>query len=218
MNSNDEERVGAKRFPFKSEDLAYWYLRLNGFMTIQNFILHDESTAHPRTDADIFGVRFPLRRELEFEDDTLFRDQPLKPYFVIAEIKRSECKLNGPWTNPAKQNMQYLLKSIGAFEERSIDAIAQTLYKRFLFEDANYKIEMVAIGAKVNPEFKASTPSPAQWLFKTMLKFVHKRFSDYAFQKKEHQNWDCAGKQLYELAMKTNSEDDFVDRVTALTL
>jgi hypothetical protein len=46
-----------------AERLAYWYLRLNGFMTIDNFVLHDKSKkgiAH-RTDADIYGVRFPFR-------------------------------------------------------------------------------------------------------------------------------------------------------------
>jgi hypothetical protein len=211
-------RDGRAQFLFKSDDLAYWYLRLNGFMTIQNFILHDDSAAQPRTDADIFGVRFPFRQEPGFEDDIPFQEQLSKPYFVIAEIKRSECKLNGPWTDRSKENMQYLLKSIGAFEECRVEAIAQSLYERFAFEDATCRIEMVAIGARANPEFKPPNPSPAQWLFKSMLKFVHRRMSGYAFRKKEHQNWDEAGKSLYKLALATDGEDDFANLVIASTL
>jgi hypothetical protein len=45
-----------------NEKLAYWYFRLNGFMTMESFILHDESRKGlpQRTDADIYGVRFPF--------------------------------------------------------------------------------------------------------------------------------------------------------------
>lgn len=55
------------------EDFAYWYLRLNGFLNIRNFIVHPESNGEGvGTDADILGVRFAHRRELQrcpFEDE-----------------------------------------------------------------------------------------------------------------------------------------------------
>ena len=35
------------------EALAYWYFRLNGFLTTANFVIHDEGGAGQRTDADI---------------------------------------------------------------------------------------------------------------------------------------------------------------------
>ena len=56
------------------EKIAYWYLRLNGFMTMENLILHNESPRGlpQRTDADIYGVRFPFRKELDISDDELF--------------------------------------------------------------------------------------------------------------------------------------------------
>jgi len=49
-----------------SERLALWFLRLNGFMTIPNFIVHPEGPredgAYPqRTDVDVLDVRFPFR-------------------------------------------------------------------------------------------------------------------------------------------------------------
>jgi hypothetical protein len=42
------------------ETLAYWYLRLNGFLLLQNFVLHrNASTIEHSADADLLAVRFP---------------------------------------------------------------------------------------------------------------------------------------------------------------
>lgn len=40
------------------EELVYWYLRLNGFFIINNFVLHHD-TASRTSDADLLAVRFP---------------------------------------------------------------------------------------------------------------------------------------------------------------
>lgn len=207
--------TNGRPFSCDSESLAYWYLRLNGFMTTQNFILHNDDSSVPRTDADIFGVRFPLRRELEFDDDVQFRNQAKKPFFIVGEIKRGECRLNGPWTDPKKENMQYLLKAIGAFDSSSIQIIAEALYDRFEFEDENYRIQMVAIGARNNNEYLERRPAPTQWLFENILHFVHKRMNDYWTQKREHQNWDRTGKLLYEKAIEIRDENQFAAEIVA---
>ena len=39
------------------EQAASWFFRLNGCLTINNFIVHDDSTSSQRTDVDIFAVR-----------------------------------------------------------------------------------------------------------------------------------------------------------------
>ena len=43
------------------ETLAYWYLRLNGFIPMRNFVLHPLSKAKNRhaADSDLLAVRFP---------------------------------------------------------------------------------------------------------------------------------------------------------------
>jgi len=45
------------------ETLAYWYLRLNGFFPLKNFVMHmpEERTQH--SDCDLLAVRFPLVSE-----------------------------------------------------------------------------------------------------------------------------------------------------------
>jgi hypothetical protein len=45
------------------EKVAYWYFRLNGFLQIENFIVHPSVRGSQRTDADLVAVRFPHRAE-----------------------------------------------------------------------------------------------------------------------------------------------------------
>ncbi len=44
------------------EELAYWYLRLNGFFVLDNFVYH--RTKHNRDgDADLLAIRLPNVKE-----------------------------------------------------------------------------------------------------------------------------------------------------------
>lgn len=50
----------------RSEQVANWYFRLNGFMTIPGFVVHPdlrEWETPQRTEADIIGVRLPFSCE-----------------------------------------------------------------------------------------------------------------------------------------------------------
>ena len=108
--------------------IANLYFRLNGFLGVEYFVLHPQDRKHSqRTDADFYGVRFQYHTELTMEDDAPFKNSRKNPLFVIAEITRGTCKLNGPWTDPANENMQYVLRAIGAFRHGEINAIAQSL-------------------------------------------------------------------------------------------
>ena len=43
----------------KTEQLAYWFFRLNGCLTIVNFLVHGERRGREGTDADILAIRLP---------------------------------------------------------------------------------------------------------------------------------------------------------------
>jgi hypothetical protein len=188
-----------------SEKVASWYLRLNGFMTVDNFILHDEPSQ--RTDADIYGVRFPFRKELDMEDDALFRIQT-KPLFVMAEVKGfgGECTLNGPWTNKTKQNMQYLLKAIGVFKLSEIDEAAEALYENCVYEDDERKVQLIVIGSRRNVSYDKERPELPQILFPDLLAFMHRRFREFRMLKSDHKQWDEVGRFLYKQSAQNRSE------------
>lgn len=48
---------------YTPERLAYWYLRLNGYLLLENFIIHHDVSSNQETDADLLGVRFQHRAE-----------------------------------------------------------------------------------------------------------------------------------------------------------
>ena len=103
------------------EKVAYWYLRLNGFLQIEDFYVHPPGRHGARTDADLLAVRFPHRAERLFDnpDDTMQDDfaglalSGDQIDVVIAEVKAGRCALNGPWTNPDRQNVHRVLAAIG---------------------------------------------------------------------------------------------------------
>lgn len=41
------------------EELAYWYLRLNGFFPISRYVIHRAEEGRDPSDCDVLGVRFP---------------------------------------------------------------------------------------------------------------------------------------------------------------
>lgn len=196
-----------------AEKLASWYFRLNGFMTIESFVLHDSSRKGlaQRTDADIFGVRFPFRHELGMQDDLRVCNQPEKPLFIIGEVKSGECKLNGPWTDPARENLQYVLKAIGGFEPTIIDKVATALYTNYVYEDEKRKIQLLAIGSRPNVEYQRERKGLDQLLFVEILSFIYRRFHDFRMQKRDHKQWDAVGKYLY--AQAENDEPVFISTV-----
>jgi len=140
----------------RSEDLAYWFLRLNGFLTIQNFVVHPDEGRDQRTDVDILGVRFPHRKELlnnPMEDYPLLTNNK-KSLVVFCEVKTGTCSLNGPWTTPGKKNMQRVLKALGTHPQKSISKIAAMLYKHGKYRDRKSEISLLCIGKSNNPALK----------------------------------------------------------------
>ena len=100
------------------ESVAYWFFRLNGCLTIVNFVVHPDLTQEDeprsqRTDVDILAVRFPHRCELftsgkPMKDHKVFESTNLID-IVIAEVKHGRCNLNGPWIKKSDQNMHRIL-------------------------------------------------------------------------------------------------------------
>jgi hypothetical protein len=83
------------------ENLASWYFRLNGCLTIPNFVLHPEVGRNQLTDADLIAVRFPHRREVagrQLYDDELFTKETnrLQVFFAeVSNVRWSKCKRSG---------------------------------------------------------------------------------------------------------------------------
>lgn len=193
------------------ERLSYWYLRLNGFMLLENFIVHDETSAEQRTDADLIGVRFNHRREnhsLPMKDDPIIAACDTFLNFVIAEVKTGKCALNGPWTNPRRTNMQRVLRAIGLVHPSEIDLHAEAMYTRGTFSTPYCTGRLFAFGRTLDPSLPAiATPV----LFDDMLRFIYKRFREYRKQKRNVVNWTPDGRLIAQHASNCRDVDRFLE-------
>ncbi|MCX7782514.1 MAG: hypothetical protein N2318_02595, partial [Meiothermus sp.] len=165
-----------------------------------------------RTDADILGVRFPHRAELRpnpMDDDKPFVEFKDKPYIIIAEVKTGQCSLNGPWTEPEKENLQRVLRAIGAFPEDQVETAAKNIYTSGMFSNTAYYITLACFGKTSNSDISKNFPNVPQILWDTVLTFIHQRFRKYRDQKSSHGQWDETGRKLWDCVMRNQELDAF---------
>lgn len=121
------------------EAFGYWYLRLNGFFPMTNFVLHQfRGGAGQNADCDVLAVRFPhvyetIGGEKEDWDNKRFEkwglDHNKQTLGFIGEIKTGEGykykTVNGAFN---LDRLQYALHRLGFFEEGKVKDIARQLY------------------------------------------------------------------------------------------
>jgi hypothetical protein len=192
-----------------TEDVTYWFFRLNGCLTVQNFIVHPDSSGGQRTDADLIAVRFPYRAELltsgrPMQDHPLF-EKRLQLFFV--EVKTGACRINGPWTDREKRNIDRVLNAVGIVPPGDeVDAAAMALYERGRFSDERADIRLVLVGSSKD-ERGCGLSEAAQLTYDEILGFIHQRMVTYAAEKAAHQQWDSTGRDLYHSATSSYRND-----------
>jgi hypothetical protein len=216
---SDPPRMSPKPL-LKAEDVAYWYFRLNGFLLLENFYVHPARGGGALTDADLLAVRFPHRAERVFDalDDVMADDELTLALtrdridMVIAEIKTGRCALNGPWTDPRRENMQRVLAAIGVVPQARIGEAAAALYEHGYFEaDAALRVRLVAVGSRTDEEIKTRYPRVSQVTLPDALRFIYRRLQRYRRQKRDTQHWNSAGHLLKRKAAKYfRSEEEFI--------
>jgi len=193
--------VEERMFRIDSEKLAYWYFRLNGFLTIENFVVHPNSGSRQETEIDIIAARFPYRAELPdypMQDDNCLLLKPDKIRIILAEVKRGRCRLNPTWTNPDKRNMPQIISALGPFERETLMLVSDEIYKHGYYEDNNFLLSLCCLGQEANHNTHVRFPKVPQLTWNDVLSFIYERFKKYEIYKRQHQQWDSTGKNLYK--------------------
>lgn len=121
-----------------AEELSYWYLRLNGFFIITDFVLH-----HKHGDTDLLGIRAPHASEFvkgkRLEEDAvlikLFNESGCNFYndisCIIAEVKGGKNPISSTEIQEKfdLETLKYALNRIGLFRSCDIDNAAKDLEK-----------------------------------------------------------------------------------------
>jgi len=197
------------------EEVAYWFFRLNGCLTIKNFVVHPDSRGGQRTEVDILAVRFPYRCELitsrkPMRDHEVFKSCNLID-IMIAEVKRVDCEINGPWTNRPDENMHRVLYAIGAFKKDDVPKVAESLYDEGYYQDDNFRVRIFAIGSRKNSDLEKDLPKVVQITWDEILGFIHDRFKKYQDLKADHPQWDRIGNFLYETSKSFHNKVEFIN-------
>jgi len=195
------------------ECLAYWYLRLNGFLTITNFLVHAETKRDRSTEVDILAVRFPFRAEnltRPMIDDKIFTEHGERICLVIAEVKSGRCELNGPWRDPKARNMEKVLAAIGMLPQSCMRTVADSLYQSGYFQDDKHLLSLLCIGRYPNEALLDSLSLVHQVTFDHMLRFIHGRLVEYLNVKVQHEQWDRDGKALWDTVNSNPGIEDFL--------
>jgi len=189
-----------------SERLAFWFLRLNGFLTTTNFIVHRDDGAGQHTDVDVLALRFPHRIENQIRP---LQDYPVlvdatRVQLVLAEAKMAGCGFNRAWMDPQFGNMRRILAAVGLFEGERLEQASQGLYDAGEWSDETYRVRLLAFGGRRNRTLaRARMPQVPQLLWRTdVLPFIHERFWAYRNEKRHHQQWDEDAKNLFRAMLK----------------
>ena len=204
-----------------AEQVAGWYFRLNGFLSIPGFVIHpDEVRRHPRTEADLLGVRFPYSSETlmgqSMEDDAWIRECA-KILFIITEVKVPGCNVNGPWSRQEDENMQRAIRRLGFAADNLVDEIAQTMYKNLRWENSTHVLQYVAAGSHVNRELERTYSQLKQITWEQISNFLFKRFSEFPQKLRTggrvHDQWPDFGKKYGEWFYRVGHRERSMDAV-----
>ncbi|MGJ0510659.1 MAG: hypothetical protein ACR652_26745 [Methylocystis sp.] len=208
------------------EKVAYWYFRLNGFLQIENFVVHPERRGGQRTDADLLAVRFPYRAERLFDNpqDIMADDEQRLALsnvlidVVIAEVKTNQpCTLNGPWTRSDQKNVHRVLAAIGCLPPDCIERAAENIYRAGIHAgDGQLRVRLVAVGRNQSEELAAAYPEVKQLIWSEVLSFIWDRLHRYRSQKTQVDQWDLPGRAIKHLADASPNTEAFIDEALHL--
>lgn len=138
------------------ETLAYWYLRLNGFFPLRNFVLHrlqQQNGISENADVDLLAIRFPFvherygdinvedeRRDDDWDNNLLEHLPELETTItgLIVEVKTSN---PGVLSSFKERRMRADIERLGFFaEEEVIDRVVANLARKEIAAEGKYRV------------------------------------------------------------------------------
>jgi hypothetical protein len=211
MDEEDRAQVERREKGDRAENVATWYFRLNGFLSIPGFVVHpDRRQTYPRTEADLIAVRFPFSLEKiasrSMADDPKII-QPVRnvgqeqTLFVLVEVKTNTCAMNGPWSEPHRRNIQRVIRRLGFSPEAEVENIAAQVYQHARWENDHYALQYICVGRNAEPDLQELYSHLVQVIWKDIAAFLLRRFRDFPEKTPDgpmHVQWPDFGRQYAE--------------------
>lgn len=200
-----------------TEKILYWYLRLNGFYTFANFIVHNEYGEDVQTEIDVAGVRFPERKEnlkRPMKDEI---ENPSKIFFVIADATTGNCKINKAWQKD--DVIKSIITSLGVVRDdnhEDLDTVVSYICKNGFYDSSDRYFSFLSAG-KNKDTLPKKYKKVLQYTWDEILKFIHNRFKNYSKEKANHGQWDETGRFLWdEFKNFQDEQEGYIKKISNL--
>lgn len=168
-----------------AEQIVYWYLRLNGFLPLTNFVVHRGQAQTYSGDIDMIAIRFPHVSEpiggqpsdwdnCQFEEWDL--DLPTMRIGLIVEVKSGV--INEHDLENWNQRIPQAIRRIGICPDQDCDAVAAELSHRSTGQCCDFTLAKLLV---------SSPPlNSPKWLSLSLdhaISFIEQRMQQYRDRK-----------------------------------
>lgn len=214
-----------------SEQLAYWYFRLNGFFGNENFIIHNAlGDANHATEVDYIGMRFKHRKELyDIRTGRYMKDDNLSELFknykkckraifiCLAEVKRGIVSLNCAQISN-NDTLQKILWTLGCVKNSDVNKVVSRLRKYGFCNTYSCHISFVAIGGCNENSDNPILSNIPVIVWDEVKKFIYNRFRDYRMEKADLHEWSSRDllEEIRDLAISHTDFDEFKNNIVVM--
>lgn len=168
-----------------AEELAYWYLRLNGFFPITNFVIH-RSNQHEPSDCDVLAVRPPHVFEVvggnpDDLDNVLFqRIDTSRTVGIVCEVKAGEYA-SGEILR--ENHVIYAVRRLGFVDDVTPFATALTSEPVVNLGDSHQVLKLLITNRlpRGSRPYYVLTLSHVRHFIKERMRRYHQKQSDWVF-------------------------------------
>lgn len=151
------------------EKFTSWYLRFNGYFTVDNFVVHaaDDPTrisngiVAPHTETDSIAIRIPYSAAIVGDlkianHDVLVENQNERFDIVIAEAKSgNDNKPNPVWRDKNIVPIKYVIRFVGLYDEPQIKHVTDDLAAHYCYENERTRIRYIVFANEPNQHYSA---------------------------------------------------------------
>lgn len=169
------------------EEAAFWYLRLNGFFPIANFVVHASGSVRHTTDSDVLAVRPPFVYEEiggQPDDWDAFLVERLefsRQVGLVCEVKTGRYEAQAVFPEDA---VRYSIARLGMVPHDQVDQVLHALSVQpavRIGDDAQIAKLLVARNPANGPFLSRSLTDVEQFLFDRVARYPKEKHRDRMF-------------------------------------
>jgi hypothetical protein len=189
-------------------------LRLNGFLLLENFLVHGDRGGDTRTDIDVLGVRFRYRKEhlIRPMKDDAWIEAAGRSIVVFCEAKRGPEDLNPSWANRDRKIIESFLALVGAVPPACQKQVADELYATGQSGSIDgFLITTLLMNHDPNQLVQQRWSTAPRVSLGDALSFIHGRLRAYEKIKMDHGQWPQSGVSLWgKYSSAKGSKEEFI--------